>query len=203
MMDALVAIVPLGRTPPWTAAVLELTRQEITSDPAWANGSYSQAPENGMRLWARTMALITRTPELLKYDLPNSSDAAGWLQTLSDDAWRKVDARNWVYQSWAYETHDVGATPGFDGDYLKALRAIRARTLILAGTKDLLNPESEAAELANNIPNARFVSIQPRMPVGHFAAAGKTPPEVDLQNTVIGLFLSQDIARPLKPSILP
>ncbi len=33
MMDALVPIVPLGRTPPWTKAVLDLTRQEIMSDP--------------------------------------------------------------------------------------------------------------------------------------------------------------------------
>ncbi len=55
MMDALVPIVPLGRTPPWTRTVLELTRQEIMSDPAWNGGDYSQPPEAGMRLWAGTM----------------------------------------------------------------------------------------------------------------------------------------------------
>src|ERR1700710_475615 len=63
MMDALVPIVPLGRTPPWTKTVLELTRQQIMSDPAWDNGNYRKEPEQGMRLWAGTLALITRTPE--------------------------------------------------------------------------------------------------------------------------------------------
>ncbi len=32
--------------------------------------------------------------------------------------------RNWVYQTWAYDAHDLGTTPGFNGDYDKALGAI-------------------------------------------------------------------------------
>src|ERR1700721_1903374 len=58
MMDALVPIVPLGRTPPWTKAVLELTRQEIMADPAWDGGNYRQAPEKGMRMGGGKLALI-------------------------------------------------------------------------------------------------------------------------------------------------
>jgi homoserine O-acetyltransferase/O-succinyltransferase len=190
MMDALVPIVPLGRTPPWTKTVLELTRQEIMSDPAWNGGNYSQPPEAGMRLWAGTMALITRTPELMKNTTSDSNDAAPWLRKTEDDAWKTVDARNWVYQTWAYDAHDLGTTPGFHGDYDKALGAIRARTLILAGVGDLLNPEPEAREAADHIAGAQFQSIEPRWPAGHFSAAGKSEPEVDFQNQAIGKFLT-------------
>jgi homoserine O-acetyltransferase len=191
MMDALVPIVPLGRTPPWTKAVLELTRQEIMADPAWDGGNYRQAPEKGMRMWAGTMALITRTPELMKNTMANSDDAAPWLRKTQDDAWKNFDARNWIYQTWAYDAHDLGTTPGFGGDYYKALRSIRARTLVLAGVGDLLNPEPEALEVASYVHGAQFESIEPRWPSGHFSAAGMTQPEVDFQNREIGAFLTK------------
>jgi homoserine O-acetyltransferase len=191
MMDALVPIVPLGRTPAWTKAVLQLTRQEIMSDPAWDNGNYKQPPQAGMRLWAGTMALITRTPELLKNTMVNSDDVQPWMRKVEDDSWKNMDARNWVYQTWAYDAHDLGTTPGFSGDYYQALRSIRARTLILAGVGDLLNPEPEALDAARHIHDAQFESIEPRWPSGHFSAAGVTQPEVDFQNREIGAFLTR------------
>ena len=73
-------------------------------------------------------ALITRTPDLLKASMPESDAVRPWLHQTEDDAWKAFDARNWVYQTWAYDAHDVGTTPGFGGDYAKALGSIRART---------------------------------------------------------------------------
>jgi homoserine O-acetyltransferase/O-succinyltransferase len=191
MMDALVPIVPTGRTPAWTKAVLDLTRQEIMSDPAWDNGNYKRPPEAGMRLSAGTMALIIRTPEVLKNTMAKSDDVKPWLHKTEDDTWKNIDARNWVYQTWAFDAHDIGTTPDFNGDYYQALRSIRARTLILAGVGDLLNPEPEALEAARYISGAQFESIEPRWPSGHFSAAGVTQPEVDFQNREIGAFLTK------------
>jgi homoserine O-acetyltransferase len=191
MMDALIPLVPLGRTPPWTKAVLDLTRQEIMADPAWDNGNYRQEPETAMRLWAGTMAIITRTPELLKNTESAPGDVSDWLHKTQDAAWHNFDARNWVYQTWAYDAHDIGTTPGMHGDYYQALRSIRARTLILAGVGDLLNPEPEALEVARYINGAQYESIEPRWPSGHFSAAGQTQPEVDFQNREIRAFLTK------------
>jgi homoserine O-acetyltransferase len=210
MMDALVPIVPLGRTPPWTKTVLELTRQEIMSDPAWDDGHYRQGtePEKGMRLWAGTLALITRTPELMKnttpddgtaHNGPGQNEAAQWLRKTQDSSWKNFDARNWIYQTWAYDAHDLGTTPGFNGDYHQALRSIRARMLVLAGVGDLLNPEPEALEVARYVHGAQFESIEPRWPSGHFSAAGVTQPEVDFQNREIGAFLTKVAAAQQHP----
>jgi homoserine O-acetyltransferase len=77
------------------------------------------------------------------------------------------------------------------GDYYQALRSIRARTLVLAGVGDLLNPEPEALEAARYISGAQFESIEPRWPSGHFSAAGLTQPEVDFQNREIREFLTK------------
>src|SRR5438876_8693508 len=43
-MDSLVALVPLARTPAWSAVIVEATRKAIMLDPAWNNGNYTSIP---------------------------------------------------------------------------------------------------------------------------------------------------------------
>src|SRR5580692_2867048 len=50
-MEALVAIVPLAKTPAWSIAVVEASRKAIMNDPAWKDGNYDAPPEKGIRLW--------------------------------------------------------------------------------------------------------------------------------------------------------
>lgn len=192
MMDSIVPIIPLGRTPAWTTAVLEMLRQGIMSDPAWNGGNYppSAPPEKGMRLWAGWLSgTIVRTPLAHTSDFPNNMDVVPWLQKLQDSSWKRIDARDWVYQSWAYDQHNLGTTPGFNGDYHQALRSIKAKTLILAGEGDLLNPEADARDAANHIADARYVTIKPRIAYGHLSGAGATAPENEFLNSEIARFL--------------
>jgi homoserine O-acetyltransferase/O-succinyltransferase len=190
--QSLVAIIPLYKTTPWTTNVLEMMRQGIMLDPAWDHGNYpaSAPPEQGMRLWARMLTgVITRTPESLQYDQPTNMDAIAWQAGLAEAGWKRMDARDWIYQSWAYDQHNVGTTPGFNGDAIKALKAIKAKTLVLAGEGDLLNPEANAKEAAQYIPDARYVTIKTRTALGHTSGAGATAPENELQNREIANFL--------------
>jgi homoserine O-acetyltransferase len=192
MMASLVAIIPLARTPAWTTNVLELTRQAIFADPAWKGGNYAPdaPPERGMQMWARLLfGEIVRTPDELQADFPSNLDAIAWQEGLAKNLWKRVDARDWVYQTWAYDQHNVGTTPGFNGDYYKALKSIKAKTLILAGEGDLLNPEANAREAAMYIPDARYVSLKTHVALGHWSGAGATAPENELQNTEIARFL--------------
>jgi homoserine O-acetyltransferase/O-succinyltransferase len=192
MPASVVAIIPLGRTPAWTTNMLELTRQAIMLDPAWKGGDYAAdaPPERGMRMWARLLfGDIVRTPQQMQADFPNNMDVIRWQNGLADTFWKRIDARDWVYQTWAYDEHNLGTTPGFGGDYYKALKSIKAKTLILAGEGDLLNPEANAREAAEYIPDARYVTLKTRLPLGHWSGAGATAPENELQNAEIGKFL--------------
>jgi homoserine acetyltransferase len=92
-------------------------------------------------------------------------------------------------QSWAYDAHDVGTTPGMNGDYVRALRAIEAKTFVMIGTKDLLNPEWEPQEAARYIRDARVTVIRPDSVTGHYAAGGFLPADVEVMNAEIGQFL--------------
>jgi homoserine O-acetyltransferase/O-succinyltransferase len=192
MVDAVVPIIPLGRTPAWTTGVLEMLRQSIMSDPRWNGGNYSSAqpPEQGMRLWAGWLSgVIVRTPAYQESLYPNGQDAIAYLKGVEDGGWRRMDAVDWIYQSWAYDQHNVGTTPGFNGDYHRALSSIKAKTLILAGTGDLLNPEYEAMEAARYIPDVRYVAINALRPMGHVSGAGISAPENELQNVETVRFL--------------
>ena len=191
-IDSIVPIIPLGRSPAWTTGVLEMLRQTIMADPLWMAGNYaaSAPPEQGMRLWAGWLSgVITRTPGFQESQLPNAPDAVAFLKSVEDAGWKRMDANDWIYQSWAYDQHNLGMTPSFNGDYHRALKSIKAKTLILAGTGDLLNPEYEAMEVARYIGDVRYVPINDHRAMGHVSGAGISAPENELQNREIGAVL--------------
>ena len=189
-MDSLVALVPLARTPAWTVTVLEATRKAIMLDPAWKNGDYAEPPEQGIRLWRDILNfLAARSPEVSRDQFPNQMDILPFLQAQETALIKVFDANDWIYQTWAYDRHDVGTSPGMNGDTVKALRAIKAKTLILNGTKDLLNPEWEPQDAARFIRDVRVLTISPGTITGHAAAGGAFPADVDFLNREIGSFL--------------
>ncbi|HEY0236777.1 MAG TPA: alpha/beta fold hydrolase [Afipia sp.] len=189
-MDALVAMVPLTKTPGWTVAVLEATRKAIMEDPAWKDGNYDTPPEKGVRLWRDILQLLAaRTPDLYTAQFKTGTDVLPWMEQQENALMKAFDADDWIYQTWAYEKHDVGTTPGFDGDTAKALASIKAKTLILTGTKDLLNPEFEPTEMGKNIPHVTMKTISPGTVTGHASAGGAGAADVEFLNREVGAFL--------------
>ena len=190
MMDCLVAMVPLAKTPAWTVAVLETTRKAIMLDPAWNGGNYAAIPEKGVRLWRDILNLLSaRTPDMYQAQFKNGMDVLPWMTQQEDAVMKIFDANDWIYQTRAYERHDVGTTPGFNGDTAKALGSIKAKTLILTGTKDLLNPEFEPQLAAQAVKDARVVTISPGTIAGHASAGGGFPEDVEFLNRETGAFL--------------
>ncbi len=189
-MDALVAMVPLSKTPAWSVGVMEASRKAIMTDPAWKDGNYEAPPEKGIRLWRDILTLLAaRTPDMYAAQFKNGLDVLPWMEQQETAALKAFDANDWIYQTWAYDRHDVGTTQGFGGDTAKALASIKAKTLILTGTKDLLNPEFEPIEAGKNIPDVKMMTISPGTVTGHAAAGGAIPADVEFLNRETGAFL--------------
>ena len=188
-MRAVVPIVPLAKTHAWTTGILEMLRQSIMTDAAYMDGKYTAPVEKGMRLFAGWLnGVIVRTPEYQNY-LYSSDEEISFLKTSQDSGWKKNDPNDWIWQSRAYDRHDVGQTKGFNST-MAALKSIKAKTLILAATHDLLNPEADALAAAKLTPGAKYVAINDRLPMGHYSAAGKTAAENAIQNKVITEFFA-------------
>jgi homoserine O-acetyltransferase len=126
---------------------------------------------------------------MYRYQFLRPLDVLPWLKEQEDAQIQIFDANDWIYQTWAYDAHDVGTTPGMNGDYVQALRAIKAKTLILTGQKDLLNPEWEPLEASRYIRDVRYVTISPQTITGHASAGGFFPADVDFLNSEIAAFL--------------
>lgn len=189
MMAALIALTPMAKTPAWSVAVNEATRKALMADAAYDNGNYTQQPEKGWRAWVDVLlTLATRTPDGLKAEFPKALDVINWIKGFEDN-WLKggFDANNWIWQTWAYDRHDVGSTRGFDGDTVKALASIKAKAILMNAPGDLYNPTAEAAEDAKHIPGAQYVVIPSLQ--GHFAASPAKPADVEFMNKKITEFL--------------
>jgi len=181
-----VALVPMARTTPWSAAVNEASRRALMADPEWATGS----ARAGWHAWAAVMqALAGRTPAGLELDCKKPSEAIAWIE----QRWQAhgklgASAIDWIWQTYAYDAHDVGATPGFSDDLAAALGAVEARTLIVAAPDDLYNPTAAARQAASLIANARYAEIPSLL--GHQAASGSRPEDSAFLNREIAAFLA-------------
>jgi len=190
-MQAVVPIIPLAKTHAWTTGILEMLRQSIMTDSAYQGGKYDKPVEKGMRLWSGWLSgVIVRTPSYQNQQINTPEAEINFINKLQDASWKRMDANDWIWQSRAYDRHDIGQTKGFNGDTIAALKSIKANTLILAGTGDLLNPESDAKESAKYIPRVKYVAINEAAPMGHLSGAGVTPNENEVQNKAIKQFLS-------------
>ncbi|MEX0960039.1 MAG: alpha/beta fold hydrolase [Burkholderiales bacterium] len=188
-MQAIVAMTPMARTDPWAAGVVETARACLTADPAWDGKSFASVPQRGWRAYTGLMTmLLGRTPAGLAEFARDAAEAGRWFERLTvQNAKIGFDAHDYLYQSWAYQAHDIGNTPGFDGTEA-ALRAIRARTLIAAPPLDLFNPSHAARWAAERIGGARFEEIPSVQ--GHQAATSTRAEDAAFLNRVIGDFLT-------------
>jgi homoserine O-acetyltransferase len=188
-MRTCVAMTPMAKTSPWAVLVTETARSCLMADPAWTGDGFSAAPERGWRAHTGLMtALLSRTPAALAEFLPDCADAHLWFEKIhAQNRANGFDAHDYLYQSWAYEAHDVGTTAGFSGDAAAALASIRARTFVLAPPLDLFNPVQAARDAADKIPGALFVEIPSVQ--GHQAATSTKSEDAGFLNRVIGKFL--------------
>jgi homoserine O-acetyltransferase/O-succinyltransferase len=188
-MDALVALTPMARTTAWSIAVNEATRKALMEDAAFNNGNYDKQPEKGWRVRADVLnVLATHTPEGIDAMFASPLDVIPWIDAQENAVLKSgFDANDWIAQTWAYDHHNVGDTPGFNGDYLKALKSIKAEALLMNAPGDLYNPTDQAVEAAKYIPDARYVPIPSLQ--GHTAGSAAKAADIEAMNRTVHEFL--------------
>jgi homoserine O-acetyltransferase/O-succinyltransferase len=180
LMRSIIALVPMARTRPWSVAMNEVARRILMADPGWPSGPYG----SGFDSWAAMTRVITnRSPGALA---GMTAAAVPGLIAEVIAMMRRIgpDPLDWVYQSFAYDAHDVGATPGFAGDTAAALRTIRAPTLLLVPELDLYNPVEDAIEATSLIPDATLVRLAGH--AGHAVAADSSPQLAEIRAAIDG-----------------
>ncbi len=89
------------------------------------------------------------------------------------------DANNLLAMLWTWQDGDVGKAPGYDGDHIKALSAIKAKAIIMPAEKDLYFPPEDEEYAARHMSSTDAeLRIIPGV-WGHFAGGEINPEDIE------------------------
>lgn len=176
-----------SKTSPHNRVFLEGVKAAITADAAWRGGWYGEQPEQGLRAasrvyagWGFSQAFYWEEAwRQMAYSSLEDFLIAFWEGFFLDDR----DANDLLAMLWTWQHADVGHTPGFGGDTVKALQAIRARALVLPGQKDLYFPPEDEEWAVQYVPQGTLRVIPSIW--GHFAGGGINPVDTDFIDAAV------------------
>jgi len=162
----------------------------LTTDPAWHDGEYTTPPVKGLEAFGLVWAGWLYSQEWWRKELWRTNTPAGTTFEQAWQAFRKrfsADANDYILQARTWQRHDVGTTPGFNGDTERALRSIKARVLYMPSETDLYFPVGDARYEQAFIPHVTFMPIPSLW--GHTAGAASNPADLKFLNENIAKFL--------------
>jgi homoserine O-acetyltransferase/O-succinyltransferase len=188
-MDRIVATSGTAKTYGHGIVRLESEITALTTDPTFNNGDYTAEPEKGIQAFAIVWTAWLYSQEWWRQELWRTDQPAGTTFEKVVEQYKThfipgADANNLILQMRTWEKHNVGTTPGFNGDEKKALSSIKAKVLYMPSATDLYFPVTDAQYEAQFIPHCSLVPIPSLW--GHPAGAGASPAD--------GKFLNQHIA---------
>lgn len=167
--DRLILIATSPKASPWAIAIDETQRMAIFSDPTYGERR-PDAASDGLAA-ARAIGLLTyRGPwgynatqqDPISVGIPSSHRACTYQRYQGEKLVNRYNAYTYVAILDAFDTHDIGRGRG---GVEKALASIKAETIVVGITTDIIFTPGEMRELADSIPGAVYHEIA--SPFGH------------------------------------
>lgn len=162
-MDAVVPMVPQPKTTRQGNDIWELARQVIMLDPKWRDGNYSNddPPRAGIGMGVSVQEAFGASSPWFEEQYATKEDVHKALAANEAAIGNNVQARDWVYRTWAIESHNIGDTRGFNGNVDAATKSIKARVLMFVNCYDqlLVSRESGNFQTVQLVPTAKLMNI--------------------------------------------
>jgi homoserine O-acetyltransferase len=164
----------------------------ITADSAFNGGDYKVEPARGLSAFGMVWAGWLYSQEWWRKELWRVGAPPGTTFEQVVDQFRTgfipgADANDLILQCRTWEKHDVGATPGFNGEVEKALGSIRVPFLYMPSETDLYFPIGDAEYEKGFMTTVVFKPIPSLW--GHTAGAAPNEEDGKFLNDTIGSFL--------------
>ena len=191
-MDRVVATSGTAKTYGHGIVRLESQIDAITADPTFNNGDYTAQPKKGIETFNLIWTAWLFSQEWWRQELWRTEEPAGTTFKQVIEKYRThfidgADANDLILQMRTWESNDVGATPGFNGNVEKALGSIKAPVLYMPSATDLYFPVTDAQYESKFIPHVTLLPIPSLW--GHPAGAGASPADGKFLNDHIATFL--------------
>ncbi|MBC7499334.1 MAG: alpha/beta fold hydrolase [Herminiimonas sp.] len=119
---------------------LEGIRGTLTADAAFQNGTFVARPERGLRAMARVYASMAMSQTFYREEMwrqAGCSSLEDYLLSSWEANFLKRDANNLLAHMWTWQHADISANATFNGDFQAALKAIKAKALIMPSMTDM------------------------------------------------------------------
>lgn len=181
MVERILPFCGSSKTSEHNFVFLEAVRHAIMTDAAWNGGWYDEQPWRGLRAvgrvyagWGLSQAFYWQ--QLYKEPPFDYSSLEDFLVAFWEGFFLVKDANNLLTMARTWQTGDIGQTPGFGGDHVKALESIKAKAFVMPAEKDLYFPPEDEEYAVSHMSNAELRVIPGVW--GHFAGGGANPVDI-------------------------
>src|SRR3984957_16527717 len=132
--DRIIATSGTAKCYPHGVVRLEGQIAALTTDPAFENGDYKTPPKTGLAAFGMVLAAWLYSQEWWRKELWRASAQPGTTFEQFMNRFRtrfSADANDYILQARTWEKHNVGTSPGFNGDVERALRSIKVPFLYM------------------------------------------------------------------------
>jgi homoserine O-acetyltransferase len=146
MIDAILPFCASAKTSPHNFVFLEGVKAALCADQTWNKGNYSSPPVSGLRAFGRVYAGWAFSQTFFRNKLYKNlgfKTIEDLLLEWENDHVVNWDANNLLSKLATWQINDISVGPLYCGDFKKALKAIRARTIIMSCTHDLYFPPED------------------------------------------------------------
>jgi len=155
MVQAAAPIAGSARTASFNKVFLLSLRRALELDPAYQDGFYDRPPIAGLRAFSAIYAGWGVSEAFFRseaYKLFGAKDYEQFVQYFWEPFFQRCDANNLLSQLWTWQTGDISDNPIYGGNFEAALKAVKARTIILPVDLDRYFPPVDAAYEAKHMP---------------------------------------------------
>lgn len=158
---------------------LEGVKAALTADAAFNNGWYGdKKPEKGLRAMARVYAGWGFSQAFYRQELDlkalGYSSLEDFLVAFWEGFFLPKDANNLLTMLWTWQNGDISDNELYNGDFRKALGAIKAKAFVMPSRTDLYFPPEDSEFEVAHMPNATLIVYESVW--GHFAGGPGTSP---------------------------
>ena len=174
-----------ARTSTHNFVFLEGVRAALTADAAWQGGWYQQQPTTGIRAMARVYAGWGPSQAFYRekvYLQMGYSSLEDYLISAWEGRFLELDANDILAMVYTWQTGDISDNPLYQGDFVRALGAIKAKATLMPSQTDQYFPPVDNEMEAGQMPNAELHVIPSIW--GHLAGGpGRNPKDTQFIDT--------------------
>ena len=146
MVDAILPFCASAKTSEHNFVFLEGVKAALCADPAWNNGNYSSPPVRGLKAFGRVYAGWAFSQSFFRekaYKNLGFQNVEELLVDWENDHVNNWDANNLLTKLLTWQKGDISVGKKYNGNFIEALKSIKAKTIIIPCSHDLYFPPED------------------------------------------------------------